>query len=548
MKKCILLVFLFLFFTSTSFSAGKKDSLSLKLGRALDNKSLYMENKEQKIRDMKQMLTLSNLSLEQRYNINYKLSEEYKKYISDSAVHYNAANQKIADILGSVKLKQETNMQLAWLYSTKGMYIEAKEILDNIEKKSLVPEFLSYYYESYLEFYSHYGQSNNHYEYYAKSSLYRDTLLTILDPQSLKYQLMYATKILYEGRSGGKEKEQAREVLLSLLEKTTDKNLERAMIAYLLGYTYKDEGNIELQKKYFSISAIADIENSIKDNASMQSLALTFYDLGDIDEAYRFIQAAVDDAVFCNVRYRAVDASAFYPIINASYQEKEKKQKSELQTYLILISILSVVLIAGIVYTYKQMKRLSMIRKELYRTNVKLTKLNDDLHTANNNLQEANHVKEEYIAHFFDLCSAYIDKLEGYRKSLNKKAANNQLDDLFKMLKSTTIVENELEELYKNFDAIFLNIYPTFVEEFNSLLMPNEQILPKYGELLNTELRIFALIRLGITDSVKIASFLRYSLRTVYNYRTKVRNKAAVSRDEFEEIVKKIGTIQHKAD
>lgn len=197
------------------------------------------------------------------------------------------------------------------------------------------------------------------------------------------------------------------------------------------------------------------------------------------------------------------------------------------------------------------MKRVSRIRKELYRANVKLIDLNQGITDTNKQLKEvniqlseSNHIKEEYIAHFFDLCSTYITKLEDYRKSLNKKAANNQLDDLFKTLKSTAFVDNELEELYKNFDNIFLSLYPTFVEDFNTLLISEEQVVLKPGELLNTELRIFALIRLGITDSVKIASFLRYSLSTIYNYRTKARNKAAVSRDEFENLVMKIGIIQ----
>jgi len=134
----------------------------------------------------------------------------------------------------------------------------------------------------------------------------------------------------------------------------------------------------------------------------------------------------------------------------------------------------------------------------------------------------------------------YIDKIENYRKLLYKKATQNDYATLTKILKSTTEVEAELEELYKNFDTIFLNIYPNFVTHFNALLEEDEPIRPKKGELLNTELRIFALIRLGITDSNKIAEFLRYSLRTVYNYRTKVRNKAKGERDTFEEKVKQI--------
>jgi len=189
------------------------------------------------------------------------------------------------------------------------------------------------------------------------------------------------------------------------------------------------------------------------------------------------------------------------------------------------------------------MKRLSNIRKELASTNKQLVDLNEDLKNTNHMLGEANHIKQEYIAHFFYVCSSYIEKIESFRNTLYKKAITNQHDALIKDLKSTNLAQTELEELYKNFDEIFLSLYPEFVEEFNKLLAPDEAVLPKQGELLNTELRIFALIRLGITDSVKISTFLRYSLRTVYNYRTKIRNKAADSRDELEQKVQKIGTF-----
>ena len=167
--------------------------------------------------------------------------------------------------------------------------------------------------------------------------------------------------------------------------------------------------------------------------------------------------------------------------------------------------------------------------------------INDELHEKNTQLTDSNIIKEQYIARFFDLCSMYIDKLEDYRKSLNKLAQNRQIDELYKQLKSTSMMENELDELYKNFDAIFLNLYPTFVADFNALLVEDERIVLKSEDLLNKELRIYALLRLGITDSVKIASFLRCSLSTVYNYRTKARNKAAISREDFEKMVMRIG-------
>lgn len=537
MKKTFLICF-FLGFYVISF-AESRDSIMIRLDEVMSKKESYVNEKEQRILGLKQFLALHNLSSTQLYETYQKLYFEYRKFKTDSAVHYVLRNRKIATDIGKPELQYETELQLAGLYSTKGMYIEAKNILDKIDKKKIPSSLIPEYYRTQNDFYSHYALSNKEEKYYRMSSYYRDSLLLVLDRNSLEYQIEYATKELYDLK-----KEKATKLFKELLDKTTDDDPNRALIAYFLGYTYKEQNNLEQQKRYFSISAISDITNCIKDNASFQNLALTYYELGDIDKAYRFIQSAIEDAIFCNVRYRTIESSEFYPIINSTYSKKENIQKEKLKTYLILISVLSLALFFGMVFIYNQMKKLSLIRKQLYNTNLELVKLNQDLQDTNSNLEEANLVKEEYIARFFDQCSEYIDKLENYRKNLNVKAKNNQLEELLTMIKSRTFIETELEELFHNFDSVFLNIYPTFIEEFNTLLMPNEQICPKPGELLNTELRIFALIRLGITDSVKIANFLRYSLRTVYNYRTRVRNKAAGSRDEFEEIVKKIGTLK----
>ncbi|MFV0330684.1 MAG: DUF6377 domain-containing protein [Dysgonomonas sp.] len=544
--KRITLTLLICFMPLLSFGKNDQDTLFVWLNKEINNKDFYVKKKEQKINSLQQLLHTQNLPKNQEYEINSKLAKEYRKYIIDSAIYYMEKNKKIAKDIGDINLRDETNLNLCLLYSATGMYIESKEILNQIDRKSLSKELLPLYFETYSQFYGHYAQSNNRHTYFQLNEAYRDSLLTTLDPNSIKYQITYAEKILYQGQL-----EIAGNRLLTLLNKIPQDDPDYALVTYLLGNVYKNKHDSISQKKYYALSAITDIKNAIKDNASMQSLALTYYESGDIDQAYRFTKSAIEDAVFCNVRFRTIEISEFYSIINTTYQAKEAKQKSELKLYLILISILSLFLIVAVIYVYKQMKRVSKIRKELYRTNVKLTDLNEGISNTNNQLykvnselSESNHIKEEYIAHFFDLCSAYITKLEDYRKALNKKAANNQLDELFKMLKSTTMVDNELEELYKKFDNIFLSLYPTFVEDFNSLLISEEQVLPKQGELLNTELRIFALIRLGITDSVKIAGFLRYSLSTIYNYRTKARNKAAVSRDEFENMVMKIGVIQ----
>ncbi len=218
-----------------------------------------------------------------------------------------------------------------------------------------------------------------------------------------------------------------------------------------------------------------------------------------------------------------------------------------------LISILTVFLILLVAYVYKQMKKLSRIKEVLSETNKKLLGLNEEingtndlLNQRNGQLWESNQIKEQYIAQFLDLCSTYIDKMEDHRKTLYKLGINRNYEELIKKLRSTTVVDKELDELYAHFDNTFLSLYPTFVSDFNSLLADDEQITLKAEDLLNKELRIYALLRLGITDSTKIAAFLRCSMSTIYNYRTKMRNKAAANREEFEDTVMKIGTMNRK--
>ncbi len=515
-----------------------KDSLTRELNRVLDNKSEYVLEKQNKILHLKGLLRIGNLSDVQLYDINLKLSHEFEKYISDSTVYYIQKNMALAQKMGRQDLQIESSLQLASIYSTKGLHIESKQLLEEIRQYELTDLQRAELYASYSQFYSHYGQSNGNYNYYARSSVYRDSMLMLLPPDLLDYKIEYAKKLVYGTPA---EMDSAVVFLGHLLQSLTDDAAERAEAAFLASEIYKIRGDKANQERYLLISAIADIKNSIKDNASLQSLALVYYNQGNINQAYRLIQEAVHDAVFCNVRYRTMEASASYPIINSLYVEKEKNQRKELLRYFILISALLVVLAVTIVFIYLQMRRLNRVRRALFLSNEELNRLNSDLTEAIINLQEANLVKEEYITHFFDRCSNYIDKLGEYRKSLNKLAAGNHLDELYRLIKSNTIIEEEVEELYRTFDSIFINLYPTFIEDFNALLLPDEHILPKSGEILNTELRIFALIKLGITDSVKISSFLRYSLRTVYNYRTKVRNKSAVKRDEFESYVVRIG-------
>lgn len=529
------------------YSSDSTDTILAKLNDALRNKERYVQLKEERILNFKKIKS-DDLTKEQEYNYNKTLYAEYLKFNSDSAISYVKKNLKIADQLHKKDLKDLAELELATLYSSSGKYRESEAILKSINKKELSTVLLPEYYEAYREFYEHYVANSYDEKYIKQIEKYRDSLLSVLNPNTLKYKINIIQKHIFHKQLGIAQKK-----LMILLKNTSEDTPQFAMIGYLLGSIYETTHQQELRKKYYALSATSDIKHAIKDNASLQELALVFYEIGDVDMAYKLTQSAIADALFCNVQFRTLQMSEVYSIINTAYLEREAKRKMQLQMYLLCISILSGFLIVAIIYVYKQMKKVSRIRGELYITSQKLAELNKDITETNNQLQErnaqlseSNHIKEEYIAHFFNLCSTYINKLENYRIVLNKKATAKQFDEIYKILKSTTLVDNELEELYKNFDVIFLNLYPTFVKDFNALLIKEEQIVLKQGELLNTELRIFALIRLGITDSVKIAAFLRYSLSTIYNYRTRARNKAAVSRNDFEEMVMKIGLISIK--
>lgn len=527
------------------FALGSTGDILKQLNEAIKNKQQYVKIKEERILNFKKLKS-DNLTKEQQYNYNKTLYFEYQKLNSDSAIQYVKKNLKIAAELQDQELFNMAQLQLVTLYSSSGKYRESEALLKGINKKNLSVSLLPSYYIAYREFFEHYAANSDNREYRKQIGKYRDSLLSILKPSSLEYQINSIQQDIFAHKKYKNPKRQ----LLVLLAAIKEESPQYAMITYLLGKIAEATHQLEDRKKYYALSATSDIKNANKDNASLQELALVFYEIGDVDMAYKLTQSAIEDALYCNVQFRTLLMSEVYSIINTVYLEREAQRKSELQIYLLCISLLSLFLLAAIIYVYMQMKKVSRIRTELYETSQKLAELNKDITETNSQLQESNLqlsesnlVKEEYIAHFFSLCSTYINKLENYRIILNKKATAKQFDEIYKILKSTTLVDNELEELYKNFDIIFLNLYPTFVKDFNALLISEEQIVLKQNELLNTELRIFALIRLGITDSVKIAAFLRYSLSTIYNYRTRARNKAAVSRNDFEEMVMKIGSM-----
>ncbi len=523
------------------------DSIQRVYFETIQKRPEYTKLRLERINEIKKMLKMPDINPYQQYNINYKLYDEYKVFLSDSAISYMKRNLALAQKLNDKYFLQQSTIKLAHLYTVTGMYVDADRLLTSVCSKELPHELLVDYYDAFKQYYNYYSSSNPSYtkDYYLKSNLYRDSLLSILPEHSNHYQIVYADKLYDE-----KNFEKAKSILMSILKNTKEDTHEKAVVAFALGNIYKDEHLEKEQYTCYMMSAICDTKNAIKENASLRSLAILMYQRGDIDDAFKCIEFSMEDAIFCNARLRTFEVSQIFPIIDNAYRSKIETKNNQLIVFLVIISALLCALTLAIIYVYKQMKRISGIRKELYRANLQLTDLNQKLqaindrqHITNLELTEANRLKEVYIGQFLDLCSNYIDKLKAFKSKLNRKATEKKVEELHRLLKSDEIIENELNELYKIFDKVFLHIYPKFVEEFNELLIKEERFELEDPLVLNAELRIFALVRLGITDSGKIANFLHYSANTIYNYRARVRNKAAVPRDEFENRVMKIGIV-----
>ena len=305
-------------------------------------------------------------------------------------------------------------------------------------------------------------------------------------------------------------------------------------------------------------SVLTDIKNATMDQGSMWELANELMIQGDIERASRYISFTSDCANRYGSRQRNWQIAPLLTAISKNYKENSERTTTQLRITIALISVLALLLLGALLFLHRRHKQLTAARNELHATNSQLATLNEDLKTANeqlsekngqfaelnSQLSEINRVKEEYIGRFMSLCSQYIDKLDAYRRMVNKKMRNKEYDELFRITKSTELKETELEELYENFDSVFLHLFPHFVEDFNALLQPEAQVQPKEENRLTTEIRIFALIRLGIEDSSKIAEFLHYSVNTIYNYRARIKNGAIASREQFEQNVKKLGQIQ----
>lgn len=531
------------------------------LDSLLEQQDLFVRVKEERIKQLKMQYSRVK-DVKELYAMNRMVYLEYRVYDADSALHYINKNIQLAQQTNNRTWEVVSLLEQSFVLTSSGLLTEALKTVSDIQPEELPQNLRSEYfgrlctlYSRLRDYSSENSQLSEHYNNLQKA--FRDSVYLTATPDELRYWNCRAW--LYMGTP---EIEPVKQAFEENKQTLSNDSRKYSIATYNLSAIYRSENNESKYLENLILSAMADIRSVNGDIGSLQEIAEYLFKHGEIDRAYNYILYCSQKAMLFHNRVRIVKMSHLQNQIYKAYQEQSRTQQKRLQASLIAVSFLFLVLIGAFLFIRKQMRRLkeanlkldstnqklsvnmdalSTAHQRLEEVNIQLKDLNTQLQEVNDQLRESNYVKEEYIGYVFNICSTYISKLEEFRKNINRKLKVGQIEDVKAMTDSSATASNELKEFYQNFDTIFLHLYPDFVGDFNALLLPEERIELKEGELLNTELRIHALIRLGITDSVKIADFLHCSAQTVYNNRLRTRNKSIIPKEDFINAVKKLG-------
>lgn len=522
-----------------------------KLDRALDLADEYVSTHNVKVMTIENMLHSRGVSLEQQYEIYGQLYDQYVAFQFDKAMQMLARQAELAEELNDRRKIADVTLSRAMLYTTSGMFFEANILLSSsIDTTVLTRPQLIEYYNIQQRFYFDFNEYTQTPEMNriskAKVRYYRDRILKETTSTSEAHQYIVIRDCMDNG-----DYERADQLNRRLLAQFNPNSHEYAVHAYDQARICDALSQTKEKILWYTRSATADVKCATKDNASLCCLAQAMLQDNQIDRAFRYITISLNDALFYNAKLRPWQIASVLPMIEKSYQESIARQQRHTHNYFIVALVLATALLGIcllVVYLYHRSqvtrRKIEQMHQQIKEYNASLSESNEKARIMNAALIEANTVKEEYIGLFLSMCSNYIEKLMSYQRSVRRKLAAGKIAELKAESSSSEVIDAELESFYEMFDNAFLQLYPNFVEEFNSLLKPSSRIELKKGERLNTELRIFALIRLGITDSSRIAALLRYSVNTIYNYRARIKNNAAGSRDDFEEAIKTIGVIR----
>lgn len=533
------------------------DSLDSSLGKS----AAYTAEKERRISSLRRRLS-QTANPEQRFWISRNLVDEYSSYNSDSALHYIDASTAVGRQTGRREWVDEMNLNRAYIYAATGLLSEAESALNEVDPRQMTPALASEYYNRLLFVLTHKDQ------YLGKNSLTRpyserakamlDSVSRLMQPSDPQYIWFHAWRSMTDPA----KTREAIPVVEKALENSTYSTREEAMNAWILSRLYELTGNSDMMMRYLILSAIADVRTSNKEIASLEEISNRLYQSNDLERANDYISHCLQLANDYKSRVRVGRLADLQYHITKAYSQRNDRQRRKLNVYFIIALVFAAGLAVAMLFLYKQNRRIHRSKTELDRSNAQLNSKVEELSQTRRQLKEANDrleilyrnvrdeagelaagndAKERYIADIFAICSDYISKLDEFRRNIYRKIVAHNFDEVKELTKSHELSHGEIKELYQNFDSIFLKVYPNFVNDFNTLLRPDERVAMKKPGVLTTELRIYALVRLGINDSVKIARFLHCSTQSVYNARMKMRNKSDISKEQFAEAVRRLG-------
>ena len=530
-----LILFFSLIFCNFCYCAKNTDSLLRELKSELAKKNRYDNKKEVRIQALKLSATkIPANQLQELYSIYTKLYEEYKVYQFDSAYIYNQKIERISKTLNDKSKYYDSKIKQGFILLSAGMFKECFECLNQIDTKFLTDSVKIEYYSLKSRSYSDLADYNNNINFTpydnALAIKYLDSALKICKSNSYQQLMLSGNKQIII-----QELQHPSIYLTNLLTNFPITDHQRAMAATGLSFFYNKPSNINEKLFWLEVGVINDVRSSTKETLAAFKLGEELFKEGKVNDAYILVEQALDDAQYYGARLRKLKIAAVLPVIAAAKNINTENEKNRLQIYLLSIIAIALLIVAISFIVFIQLKRLKVKEGIIEQKNIQLSKINDQL-------SEDAHIKEEYIGYFFNNISGYISKLEKLKRNIERKITTKKYDDILITINEINI-KKERENLFYTFDHVFLKIFPNFIVEFNSLFKKEDQIWPKDNEVLNTDLRIFALKRLGIDENQSIANILEYSVSTIYVYKMRIKAKALVQGELFDQKIMSIKSI-----
>ena len=524
--------------------SGEEDRQLLEtLDKTLENKALYAGYFNDKVNVLKEVLN-EQTDPEQVFNLDMRLADAYRANCKDSVLVYLTQAREAAGKAGRPDLAAIVDFRTAVTYVKAGYAVEANDILEHYRNADIPDIALRSYYEAEHTYWGEtmaYTSTPESYDNKLKNrDLYREKLFGLTEEGSWHWHNL-KREVFHEVSDMENTRKHAR----AMLDVSSENSREYAEAAYYYAYTFNEP---EEKEDWLIRSAIADIMCGTRDYSSLNDLSGLMFRNGDIERAFRYAaDHCMVDELYFNGKLRPWQITRLFPEIESAYQEKHQRQNRITLTLLLCLAVLFSIMLVLVGFLYRRQHIIEAVRgklqdsyMEIDNRNRELEEINSRLVKLNARIHESDKVKQEYIGLFLGMVSDNISTFRKYRMRVLKYIRQGNTKAITDEIEQQEPIDNDILEFYKMFDQAFISIYPNFVEKFNNLLADGAEIVPKGDDILTPELRIFALIKLGITDSSRIASLLHYSANTIYNYRAKTKNRARGSRDSFEDAVRNI--------